>query len=176
MERSDVGYRGCRVRSPLVGGGVRASRTNRIWLPLVGSEGRAHESSDGESTETQFMLPAQYTQDEYRDAQVPLCAGPVDTVYTSTGPVQHRGAWCGYFLRLVEAMMRLMGHCREEEMSEQIQVLKKNPEPLAMMQSLVESQASLPTTRGFLHPMVMHSLAESNSIKSFILPPPAPPQ
>ena len=69
--------------------------------------------SDAESEETQFMLPAQYSQDKYRDARVPLCAGPVDTKFTSTEQVKRRGAWSSYFVKLAEAIMRLVGRRKE---------------------------------------------------------------
>ena len=103
---------GCEVvgsgrRLPTAGSALAGPTGSGCRLPAARSG--VQEISDEESTSTQFGLPTQYAQSGYRDAQVPLSAGPTDTAYTSTNPVERRGAWCGYFIRLVEATMRLVG-------------------------------------------------------------------
>ena len=71
--------------------------------------------------------------------------------------------------------MRLVGRGKESEVSEQVNAPEANPEPMAFMQAVVDHQSDMPTVRGFMHPLVVCSLAERNSVKPLIMPPPAPP-
>ena len=128
-----------------------------------------------ESSEIQFALPSQYRCDKYRDTSVPLSAGPVDSTYPCSDPVIRRAAWSSCFLRLVEALMRIIVRGRQDKVSEQVSELKANPDPMVMTQILTDSHNCLNTNRGFIHPMLMCSLAEGSSTRAFITPPPAPP-
>ena len=91
------------------GSGRRSSAMGPIPVAPAGTGSRSSVvGSGGPVAETRFALPSQYNCEEYRDNSVPEAAGPVDEKFSSTEPVPRRAAWCGYFLRLIEAIRRVL--------------------------------------------------------------------